>query len=346
MGYNYYDFATRRWAWSDTEGVNVFTHRAGYGTVDYDPATGAAIIGGHHSGTGGVSVELARDVEPGVGIFEYADGEGVMGYSQWPRIATGQNGTIHIIAMTAAYAMGYSRILPGNWPVFEPSIPVEPTPGFPCFNVAASKVSGRVALIWNNSVTTPSEGYLQTSTDNGATWSGAELFPPPDAYGGDTLTSFHITSLYPFYDWEDRLHVVTNVNPVVNDTEYIMPSQIWHWCADNSPEWSRIHVAGCDPAHLQAPVGYNATYADRPSIGEASDGRLYVTWEQFDSSNVEILTNRLRAGIWVSSSRDNGRSWSPGVLLTERNTFSHRFPSVVDRMVPGGRPGIRSACST
>jgi hypothetical protein len=26
----------------------------------------------------------------------------------------------------------------------------------------------------------------------------------------------------------------------------------------------------------------------------------------------------------------------PGLMVTERNTFSHRFPSIVDRMVPGG----------
>jgi hypothetical protein len=63
---------------------------------------------------------------------------------------------------------------------------------------------------------------------------------------------------------------------------------------------------------------------------------LYVAWEQFDSSNVEPLTSRLRAGIWVSGSPDNGASWTPGVLVTERNSFSHRFPSIVDRMIPGG----------
>jgi len=42
MWYNYYDFATRRWMWPDSNpmhgGVRVFTHRAGSGNVDVDPA--------------------------------------------------------------------------------------------------------------------------------------------------------------------------------------------------------------------------------------------------------------------------------------------------------------------
>jgi hypothetical protein len=332
MCYSYYDFATRQWG-----GADVFPHRAGYGNVDYDPATGVAIIGSHYTGTGGVTVKLAKDAAPGAGIFDYADGEPVLGVIQWPRIAVGQNGTIHVFAITAGYVLGYSRILPGNWPTYEPlRTPIDPSPGFPTFPLAASKVSGRVCLVWEISTNLPEDAYMQTSTDDGETWTNPELFPPPPAYGGDTVTSFHITSLYPWYDWEDRLHVVANVMPMVNDTGYIIPSQIWHYCAENSPPWSRIHIATCEPANLLASVGYNATYACRPCIGGGNDGRLYVAWEQFDSSNVEPLTNRLRAGIWVSSSPDNGSSWTPGLLVTERNTFSHRFPSIVDRMIPGG----------
>jgi hypothetical protein len=209
-------------------------------------------------------------------------------------------------------------------------------PGFPTHNIAASKVSGKVCVIWEVSTDWPEDGYMRTSTDNGTTWADPVQFLPPVAYGGDTVASFHITSLYPWYDWEDRLHIVANVMPIVHDTGYTVPSQIWHYCADNVPQWGRIHIATCEQVHLEASVGYNATYADRPSIGEGNDGRLYVAWEQFDSSNVEPLTNRLRAGIWASGSSDNGVTWTPGLLVTERNTFSHRFPSIVDRMVSGG----------
>ncbi len=341
MRYNYYYFGNRRWIWPDSNrmngGVNVYLHRAGNGNIDYDPATGAAIICCHYTGTAGITPKVAKDEEPGACLFDFADGEPVLGVTQWPRIAVGQDGTIHLFTITAGYVLGYSRILPGNWPNLEPPrTPIDPSPGFPTFNMAASKVSGKVCLAWEISTDVPEDAYMQTSADNGETWTNPELLPAPPAYGGDTVTAFHITSLYPWYDFEDRLHVVANVCPQVNDTVYIIPSQIWHWCEDNSPQWSRIHVATCDPANLLAPVGYNATYADRPSIGEGNDGRLYVAWEQFDSSNVEPTSNRLRAGIWVSGSADSGLTWTPGRLVSERNTFSHRFPSIVDRMVSGG----------
>jgi hypothetical protein len=129
---------------------------------------------------------------------------------------------------------------------------------------------------------------------------------------------------------------------MVHDTIYIVPSQIWHYCPDNTPQWSRIHIAACRPENMQASVGYNATYACRPSIGESDNVRLYVAWEQFDSTNVESTTSRLRAGVWVSGSANNGMTWAPGLLVTERNTFSHRFPCIIDRMV--GSPSDDTIC--
>jgi len=346
LRYNYYDFATRQWGWIDPEhissGHNVFTHRAGYGNVDYDPRTGVAVIGGHYTGAGGGTTKLARDVAPGSGMFEYADGSG-QDMRGWPRLAVSEDGTIHVLCMSAAYMMSYSRILPQRWPDFEPPMPIGPSPGFPTYNVAAAKVSGRVCLIWAMAVHQPMYGYLQTSSDHGASWTDTIRFLPPEAYGGDTLTSFTASALFPSYDSQDRLHVVASVVPMLYDTLYVAPTQIWHWCADNTPPWSRIHVASCRPQNLHGRLGYSAVYADRPSIGEGSDGRLYVAWEQFDSSNVEPLTERLRAGVWVSGSADNGVSWTPGMLVTERNTYSHRFPCVADRTVSGG-PSQDTVC--
>jgi hypothetical protein len=121
------------------------------------------------------------------------------------------------------------------------------------------------------------------------------------------------------------------VNPIVHDTSYILPAEIWHWCESNSPQWAKIHRGTCDPYNLQAAVGYNALYACRPSMGEDYRGGLYVTWEQFDSSNVEPATNLLRGDIFYSRDNyDNGASWVAGVRISDRTTGSHRFPSCVD----------------
>jgi hypothetical protein len=341
MRYNFYDITSHAWNWVDADymqsGVNVFDKRAGYGNLQVDPTTGNAIVGGHVASGSNVVPRVARDAAPGAGIFEYADGEPALGVCQWPPIATGQDGQINIFPITAAYQLSYSRIAASNWPTFESPINVDPTPGFPTHNVAASKVSNKVSLVWEISTNVPEDAYQSHSTDGGINWDTPSNLVPPTAFGNgsDSLTSFHITSLFPWYDAQDRFHVVCNLIPVVNDTGYIIPSQIWHYCPDNAEPWSRIHIAGCAPENLQAAVGYNASYACRPNIGQDDDGNLYVAWEQFDSANVEVSTSRLRSDIFVSGSDDNGVTWGEAVKLTDAGTHSMRFPSIIDLAVEG-----------
>jgi hypothetical protein len=216
------------------------------------------------------------------------------------------------------------------------------SPTFPTHNLATSKVPGsnKVCISW---VVAPTSGYGQApgfyreSPDGGDNWDWpVDLgFPPAFSPGSETVPSFHITSLFPFYDNDDRLNIVANLCPIVNDTNYIVPSEIWHYCPDNTPEWNRIHIAGCDPVNLQASVGYNATYACRPSIGQDDYGDLFVAWEQFDSTNVEPTTSRLRADIWAAGSTDGGLNWSTPLKLTTPGTASCRFPSICDLTWPG-----------
>jgi len=100
---------------------------------------------------------------------------------------------------------------------------------------------------------------------------------------------------------------VGNVGPYVRDTNWILPGEIWHWCASNPDTWNRIHIAS--PESLNANVGYNVMISARPSLGEDGDGNLFVAWEEFDGVNVEQTTSRVRADIWYSASTDNGVTW-------------------------------------
>ncbi|MGQ9708021.1 MAG: T9SS type A sorting domain-containing protein [bacterium] len=331
MRYNFYDYATGDWNWLDPDfmasGVNVFTDRSGYGSIDADPNTGVAICS-RHFGAATLSPGLARDMAPGGGIFEYCNGpEGYL----WPPVCLDESSWCHIGLLDdpGRLDLFYTRVKTwGNWD--NPSQVA--TINFPTQNIAASKVSQRVCLAWvvsNSGAYSP--GYYNISTDGGTNWLGVTQLPEPPAYGPDTVCSFHITSMFPYYDRNDRLHIVAAVMPFVGGTGYVIPADIWHWCPENTPNWSRVTRATCDPANLQASVGYNALYACRASIGEDEQGGLYVAWEQFDSSNVEPQTNLLRADIFYSQDNgDNGQTWNSPVKITDRGTVSHRFPSCID----------------
>jgi len=328
--YNHLDFSTGAWNWIDPDfvasGVGVFAERSGIGNLDVD-RNGAVVVSGY-SATGPV-------VAAGTGgIFEYCQGPNDY---VWPLLAAGYEGNIHVGLVDAASCdcIWYSRIQ--TWCRWQEPMPMH-VATLPAFNIAASKVASWVCLAWLEPESLVNSVMFMYSTDGGTGWSRIRTLPPPPAFGGDTLTSFSYGSPFPFYDSQNRLHLIAAVFPVVNNSALVQPAGVWHWCQENEPDWSEVHRAGCDPAHMLGGLGYNVAYADRPSLGEGEDG-LYVAWEQFDSSNVEPQTGLLRAGIWLSGSQDNGASWTPGVRITDRNAVSHRYPCIADRMVSGGPAG-------
>jgi hypothetical protein len=329
--YNFYDFSTHRWNWIDSadymqSGINTFPQRSGYGNISFDPTTGCAVVGRHCTQTGTMHVECARDIVPGVGLFEYADGGGLTDSYQWPFFGVDSAGTIHAFTEMATYGMGYFRV--ANWPSFEPVVHgFEPPTTFPSHNIAVTPFGRRACCCWTDNVDPISLAYYRVSNDGGTTWEQSQELVVPQAFGGDTLTSYHIASMNPFYDRQNRLHFSVVFMPVHGDTGYIIPSDLWHWCEGT---WSRIARAGCDPAHLAASIGYNATYACRPNLGSDEHGNLYVTWEQFDSMNVEPTTELLRADIFCSASRDNGVTWTVPERLTDAGTHSCRFPTITE----------------
>jgi hypothetical protein len=79
-------------------------------------------------------------------------------------------------------------------------------------------------------------------------------------------------------------------------------------------------------------VGYNALYADRPTLCGGCPGELICVWEEFDSMNVEPATGLLRAVVRAARSLDNGLHWSYAVCLTVPSLSSQRFPCVAPRI--------------
>ncbi len=337
MRYNFYDYSTTSWNWVDPDfmqsGVNVETERSGFGSLDADPSTGVAVVSCHQDD---IYPVVARDMAPGVGIFEYCSGQPVLQGYAWPWVAVGMNGYYHLAMLDYAtkHDAYWSRATTWcNWddPVTIP--PPQPQPNFPDHAIVSSRVSGsqKLCLAWEFSEGAPDPGFYRISTDGGTTWDNSLELPWPDAYGADTSVSYHISSLFPYYDRHDRLHFAANVMPYVGGQGYVIPAQIWHWCADNSPNWNHITTATCAPENLQAPVGYNATYACRQSLGEDQEGNLFIVWEQFDSANVEPgPPELLRADIWWSHSSDNGQTWVEPEKITDGGNVSYRFPCMLD----------------
>jgi hypothetical protein len=340
--YNFFDYANGAWNWIDPDfmasGVNVYTQRSGFGHLDADPVTGVAMFSTHQTpGGGAIRPVLGRDMAPGAGIFEYCDGSPNCEAYLWPPISIDANQVVHCALNDdpTRNQLYYTKV--ATWCNWETPVLItspQPDPNFPTQNIVASKNSQKVCITWVQTVESgffDEPGYYRISNDGGTTWDDVTILEDPPAYSGDTSPSFHISSLFPFFDDQDRLHIVAHVTPYVRDTNWVFPAEIWHWCADNTPNWSRIHRA--DAESLAAGVGYNASFACRPSIGEDDQGRLYVAWEQFDPLNVEPATQRLRANIYAAVSEDGGNTWLPAVKLTEAGTASCRFPCVPDKMV-------------
>jgi hypothetical protein len=153
-------------------------------------------------------------------------------------------------------------------------------------------------------------------------------FPPAFHPGSETVPSYSVSSLFPFYDRDNNLHIVGNVSPYVNDTNWVLPAQIWHWCTANPDTWDLIHVASPDSWMGQTPG--NSVACCRPSLGQDGSGRLFAAWEEFSGTNVEPTTNVLRGDIWYSFSADNGVTWSDGVKLTDGGEVTYRYPSILN----------------
>lgn len=341
MRYNYYDYATREWLWIDPDfmqsGVNVYTGRTGFGSLSARPSDGAAVVSAHYA-TSSLAPKLARDAEAGAGIFDYLPGDPTINGYQWPYVSVGSQEYYQLAMIESGTqdSLYHSRSTNYvNWAQAQSITRPKPDAMFPTHQIATSLVPGsqKVAITWVATEATPYTGYYRMSTDGGASWEAPQDLPVPPAFGGDTTTSYHITSIFPAFDRNDKLHVVANVMPFIGTNGYIIPAQIWHWSSVNTPNWSRIAIATCKEENLGAAVGYNAMYACRPSMGVDVNGNLFVAWEQFDSANVEPgPPERLRADIFTASSTNNGQTWTLPQKLTNAGTSSCRFPCILDNI--------------
>jgi hypothetical protein len=323
MYYNFYDFATRTWNWPGT-GIAVHQVSTGFGGMDCDPITGHAVICAHGTPATILVPIVARDISPGAGLFEYTNPSVT---SLWPPVAVSNNQMIHVAASNndagaLRDSVYYWRMT--AWNTWSPQVVIhsgDAVPAFPTQNIAASKTSNKVAVTWQCSEDPyPERGFYRLSTDGGANWNAQVQVPFPPSVG--ITPGFHIAAFTPFYDNSDNVRIAC----CVSDTGYTLPAEIWLYSPHLSNPWKLVHHY--DAETLNAAVGYNAIFACRPSIAQASNGNFYVAWEQFDSLNFEASTSLARADIYIAELTNDGQTVSRKGRITDPDGTSKRFPSL------------------
>jgi hypothetical protein len=303
--YNFYNFTNWNWNWFD--GVNVFTQRSAFRSMDNHPITGCVYILGNNM--------IARDLASGAGLFEFST---VPNNLLYPIIAVTPDDVVHCLYKdnidgdTLLYSRNWSSPININSPA--------PGPTFPSYNFAGSKISNKLIAVWLcDEETVQARIFYRISNNSGIIWEAPVQLPyPPTVISSPTFNDY---SLYAMFDAQDNFHIVT----AVSERGFAIPAEIWHFCPINNPQWSL--VSHYDAETLSATVGYNAIFACRPTIVQNyRDNYLYVAWEQFDSLNYEPLTTLARADIWIAESPNNGLSWQNQRPITTPNTTSKRFP--------------------
>jgi len=305
--YNYYNFATRQWNWS-----NGMTLPFSPYSMDNNPIIGNVTFSSVLSAT---TPFVVRDVTPGAGLFEYCNGPS--GYL-WPILAISNNQAIHVAMFNNNTSqLCYSRVQP--WCTWSTPILIADSASL-CYNIAASEISNKIAVLWENATDLyPERVFYRLSNDGGINWQPTIQLPFPPSVG--LVPGYNSYSLFAIFDNQDNLHIVTSVS----DTGYTIPAEIWLYSPANTQPWTLVHHYNAN--NLSAPVGYNATFATRPSIVQnPTTGYFYVSWEQFDSLNYEPITDRARADIYIVELRNNGQTVYAKQRITIPNTTSKRFP--------------------
>jgi hypothetical protein len=303
-----YNFRPRGGSWRWPAGSTVNPLPRNLGCLDVDVTTGRAVISADRLGSGSGIISQFTDSAAGVGYFVESD------------VALD-----HRHGLVAAANYGYTRQLAvRNDTLFFRSILASfrlgRVGGYPTFNVAASKQSGRYGCVWAvNDGPDAGRIYFRQTPNSGGQWY-------PLVSISDSLPSLLNRSLNSgacAYD-SIRVHVALETY----DGADVLHSQIWYYCPYDTPAYYRVRDCRLPSS---ARLGLHSLAAGRPSVALSRDRKaVFVVWEEFDTGNVDSVTGLARADIWAARSPDYGRTWHEPRRLTEPDETSKRFPFVAE----------------
>ena len=363
--YNCWDPATSDWeALIPDGGVAANSARAGYVTLAVAD-NGFAFPAFHSTfpGDAQLSTHAAIDFTPHAGAYTPFS-VGLYGESQvlWPKVVRDTDGTLHGVSTSDPDVdQGYHY-----WkgvPTYESGFGIDIQ--FTTFStgdryqilgvgeviapdVAASPVSDRVAVIFNDSrggeggiTQINNDLMLVISEDGGMNWA-----PPIDltdwiepdlgcasndtiACNGDTLRPY--TCLDVEFDWNDNLHVAFTCRTMYEfgypgyegQVAFINKSSIWHY-GEDTDEFSCIvnHDEFASYSGGDSLLTDNAwqLMVQRPSMSfDTLTDWMYCSYVHHDSTQYNWEYS-MSADVWVAASCNNGRTWFEGINLTDTPT--------------------------
>lgn len=262
---------------------------------------------------------IAVESIPGSASFTMREPDSNLIECQRPPIAFTANSFLHLICTdpNTSDTLLYSRSLDYgiNWSepysVCGPFLPQNPT-----YNLTGSSNSDRLAIVWSNPDS--SALWLNISSDAGTSWSGpSNIFPVPTSIANPTPGK---QGAFAFFDHHDRLNVVTQIWDGIHQH----PAEIWHWQENRNPAWSLVYRFAPNSVFADAEPG--DPFLLRPTMGQKTDGTLFVLWLNYDSLNYEPQTQIARADLFIAQSPDNGLHWSRPFRLTGPDNFSRLAP--------------------
>ena len=261
----------------------------------------------------------------------------------WPKVAVGHDSTIHMISTespnsgntTGPDRIYYSRGRPrwdngGNgldiaWQTVAPGnlqFKLIDTVMTISADVAASKVSSRVAMVWVKSRTNILDSLtrnqynndliMSVSEDGGLNW-GPHI-NMTNFTAQDTFRAYADASV--IFDSNDLIHVAFTTG-YLNESQGVTnfpQSVIWHW-DESHQQFSAVAVAWYNSSTAQ--VGAWQRMVHRPSLAcDPVTGYMYCSYQKYDTS--AYSTGGFFMGdAWVSVSTDNGLHWSAGRNVTD-----------------------------
>lgn len=298
----------------------------------------------------------------------------------FPKIKRGSDGNLHMVSL-AGNVGEYDRIVYSRGvPVFRPGGEVEDihwqvqiddseflpldTTLVRAHDLACSRYENRVAVAWSRCIKPfdstwnkfNNDIYLIISEDGGINWGdriNVTRFVPADTLCADTLENFRLCNrdtlrafndLSLLFDDGNDLHIVFTTigyytwsrvqrDPIITESEALM----WHW-SKATDVYSLVADGWEDTEHL----GEDQTILQMPSLAyESASQSLYCAYMRYDPE-VRAHNGHASADIFISVSRDMGRTWSVGRNVTNsgpvRNpapsggSFHERAPTLVEQV--------------